>query len=47
MIILPWNAAFPCVLLFSELFQSLDAFCLDLKEGFVGREANVIHAFWI
>jgi len=45
MIILPWNAALPWVLFFSELFQSSDAFRLDLKEGFVGREAKVIHAF--
>lgn len=44
---LPGNTALGFMLLISELLQLQDAFSLDLKEGFVGWQAHVVHALGI
>lgn len=45
--VLPGNTALGFLLLLSQLLQLQYAFSLDLKEGFVGRQPHVVHAFGI
>lgn len=43
--VLPGNTALRWVLLLSQLLQPQNAFSLNLKEGFVRWQPDVVHAF--
>lgn len=43
----PGNTALDFSLLLGQLLQPQNALRLDLKESFVGRQPDVVHAFWI